>query len=440
MQRVSRVDVRVDGFDDCFGELAVLEVHEGRERGVSDRLARASPATDEVADRASAASPTPPPQQPSDPADATPSLAGLAERLGLALVVVSGGRLTYANQSAARLFGYPSASAMCALASAELLIAGAERRTFGRIAEELVARGKAPQLHVATAACADGRRIQVEILPCVTEWLGRPALGVAVLDLTGRRDADRLAKSELAELAHFDRICTLGQRSATIVHEIAQPLTALSMATGALHRLLEAREPDRTSAIRAAQMIDSQAKRMRDTLDRIRHFAAGNGRNRATPEAIEIGSVIDQAILITEPALRRAGVVSRVRCATEPGRLRVMADSVQLSQVLVNLLNNAADAIASSARETGTVTVRVRLLGPSVVVDVMDDGPGIPADQVRRIFEAFFSTKQSGMGVGLTVCRSIVESCGGRLLALRVPPGAGAVFRMRLPQHGGGHG
>lgn len=364
----------------------------------------------------------------------------LVEVAGIAIVVASRGKAVFANATAARLFGYRAADDILALERVDHLVCQTQRKRLNRVARDLLRNPSGHISYEATGVRADGTFVNLRVVLNSIGWEGASAICATLIDLTEREEAQTLAITRLAELAHFERVCSLGEMSAAIMHEVAQPLTALSLAAGACNRLLTRSKPNLAHAAQAASTMESQAKRMRETIDRIRQFAGGGAiRTQEHSEVLDVVMAVNQAFLLTAPTFRQAGVVRRMHLRCGADARQVFADPVQLSQVLVNLLLNAIDALVADGRTDGKVTVKIARARGRVIMEVADNGPGIPPERAEQIFAPFFSTKEKGMGIGLSVCRSIVESFGGALEVL-TPIRSGATFRVSLPPHGGSDG
>jgi PAS domain S-box-containing protein len=246
--------------------------------------------------------------------------------------------------------------------------------------------------------------------------------GVAfVVDLSERKRAE-------AELAHANRVATMGQLSASIAHEVNQPLAALLTNAETTVRWLARQPPNLEKAKLLIDRIIGDGKRAAGILSRIRDFSR---KAPARKEEIEINEAILEIMGLTRVALSEHSVSVKMRLSE--GLPHILGDRIQLQQVILNLIMNAIEAmnevsegsrallISTSEGESGGVLVAVR-----------DSGPGLPLANLARIFEAFYTTKSSGLGMGLSICRSIVDAHGGRLWAMPNKP-RGAVFCMMLP-------
>lgn len=241
-------------------------------------------------------------------------------------------------------------------------------------------------------------------------------------------DAARQAAMQ-AELARVARITTMGEMAASIAHEINQPLAAITNNANASLRWLGQDPPNIDRARAVLQNIVSEGERASAVIDSVRAMLAKSGQERMQ---IDVNELIREATSFLRADLRQHGVTLHTELATNLPR--ISAVRIQLQQVLINLFANALEAMASVDDGTRLLTVRSqRADGYGIVIAVEDTGAGIAPADVDRIFEAFFTTKPEGMGMGLSICRSIVEAHGGRITAAP-GPGRGSVFRINLPE------
>jgi PAS domain S-box-containing protein len=282
----------------------------------------------------------------------------------------------------------------------------------------------------------DGSRVPVLVGPAAFD--GSRDEGVAfVLDLTERKAAERnLLESEQRyresqmELAHVNRLTTMGQLTASIAHEVNQPIAAAITSADAGLSWLAAQPPDLKEARDAFDDIIKAGNQAGEVIRHIRALIKKVPERKASLDAIE---TILEAIDLTRSEMRRHGVLLRTELAR--GLPRVWGDRVQLQQVILNLIMNALEAMQA-------VTDRPRELvigshqddARQVVVTVRDCGVGVSGEDADRLFNAFFTTKASGMGMGLSICRSIIEAHGGRISVVN-NDGPGATFQFTLPLH-----
>jgi C4-dicarboxylate-specific signal transduction histidine kinase len=232
------------------------------------------------------------------------------------------------------------------------------------------------------------------------------------------------------DLAHVDRITTIGRLTASIVPEVTQPIAAIVTNAQAARHFLDRRPPDLDEVREALDGIVTEAYRASDVIYRIR------GLLKETPpkrERAEINGAIRDVLELMRGEATRNGVSVRTQFA-EPSPV-VQADRVQLQQVVLNLIINAVEAMSGmreGARELLICTEEAESNGALVAIG--DSGPGLDPKSADRLFEAFYTTKVQGMGIGLAICRSIIEAHGGRLWARANVP-CGAIFQFELPAH-----
>jgi two-component system sensor kinase FixL len=236
-------------------------------------------------------------------------------------------------------------------------------------------------------------------------------------------DAERLNDMQ-RRLAGVARLNAMGEIAATLAHELNQPLTAIASYAGAAQRLVE-REPGHPANVGdLLDKVTGQATRANEIISRIRSYVTKTELSLA-PQSLS--EMFEEALAI---ATAGAGRKVAVRRAFDPSADRVLADRVQAQQVMVNLIRNAVEAMAGAPRCELTIGGRV---GPTGFVEacVSDTGPGLPPELAERLFEPFVTGKSDGMGIGLSVSRSIVEAHGGAIRA-ETAPGGGAAFRFTL--------
>lgn len=242
-----------------------------------------------------------------------------------------------------------------------------------------------------------------------------------------RRSSEARLIARQAELAHFQRLNVGAEMASALAHELNQPLTAAMNYVQAGLRLIRAPAPDLE---RAAQVVEKgldQIERMGDTIHGLREFMRKGELNRSHNDVREMA---DEALRLTAAEANAAGIAIAVLCPS--GLAPVLVDRTQIVQVLVNLIRNAVQALAGYSRENPAIRVEARAGGGSIEVLVADNGPGLADDVLSRLFTPFVTTKVSGMGLGLSISKSIVEAQGGRLTAEN-QPGGGAAFRFTLP-------
>lgn len=253
---------------------------------------------------------------------------------------------------------------------------------------------------------------------------------------TERLNAEYEARQLRDRLAHVGRLSTLGEMAAGIAHEINQPLTAIASYAEACQRLIAAGTTDSKELMHAMKQAATQAHRAGEVIRRLRGFAKKRETQRQNVDVNELIKDVVELAKIDAPNPRSA-----IQLELAAGLPKINADPVQIQQVILNLIRNGADAVLAVPERNQTLIVRtIRTSGPDpehIRIEVTDNGTGVSEDVARQIFSPFFSTKPSGMGMGLSICRSIVASHGGKLSFENVPTG-GATFYVTLPIAMGG--
>jgi signal transduction histidine kinase len=249
-----------------------------------------------------------------------------------------------------------------------------------------------------------------------------------MVDITEHKHAeearDRLRQLE-ADLAHISRVSTMGELTASLAHEIKQPIGAAVTNAEACLRLLDRKQPDMSEAREAASEMTKDARRAADIIDRVRLLYQ---KGRPPLELVDVNEVVAEMLIMLRNQANRNSVTMRTELAE--GITRVMADRVQLQQVFMNLMLNGIEAMKD---EGGELSIRSQLNEDGqLLISVTDDGMGLPAERAAEIFNAFFTTKPQGTGLGLAITRSILESHGGRVWAA-ANSGRGTTFYFTLP-------
>jgi PAS domain S-box-containing protein len=267
--------------------------------------------------------------------------------------------------------------------------------------------------------------------------VGRPILGssgelvqfVGVsMDVTESKQAEQeheRLRQELANLAHLNRVSTVGELTASLAHEIKQPIGAAVTNADACVRLLDHDQPDLPEAREAALEMAKDARRAAEIIDRVRSLYQ---KGSSQLETIEVNELISEMVVMLQNEANRHSVTIRTDLAE--GLPKVMADRVQLQQVLLNLMLNGIEAIQDTI---GELSIKSQLAEDSqLLISITDTGVGLPTENAQQIFDPFFTTKSQGTGLGLAITRSIVDSHGGRIWA-SANSGRGATFSFTLP-------
>jgi len=246
-------------------------------------------------------------------------------------------------------------------------------------------------------------------------------------EITVREQAEAQAAAAARDLAHVSRLATAGELATSIAHELNQPLAAVVGSAQTARRLLNGQGHEALRELLDAIVV--QSDRAAGVIRSLRAFVL---KQRSSDELLSPDAVITDTLHLMRQELAVRGVTTRVVNELRPGA-RVRGDAVQLQQVLVNLLLNAADAMSSVPASNRRVTVLVRSDDAETVrISVFDTGNGLEQDALARVFEPFFTTKPGGLGLGLSLSHSIVESHSGRLWA-ESAPGKGSAFHILLP-------
>ena len=264
-------------------------------------------------------------------------------------------------------------------------------------------------------------------------WMLAWTLLVAVLTAGGlallRQRAERQRAEELLRLGRVGRLNTMGELAAGMAHELNQPLTALLANTQAASRLLDEDPPELPIARKAMAQAAEQARRASDVVGRLRR-AVERPAMAVQMVAVNLEEAVNNALYLLEPEFSRHQVLPKV--SLQQASPRVLADPVALEQVIHNLLTNALQALDRMPAMERQITLQLGTDGDCGVLKVIDTGPGIAADVLQRVFEPFFSTREGGLGLGLSLCETLASSMGGSLAASHNTP-RGAVFRLTLP-------
>ncbi|WFU73425.1 trifunctional serine/threonine-protein kinase/ATP-binding protein/sensor histidine kinase [Bradyrhizobium sp. CB2312] len=266
----------------------------------------------------------------------------------------------------------------------------------------------------------DGSRVPVLVGGATLDERGDTVVNF-VLDLTDRKRAE-------AELAHANRITTMGQLTASLAHEINQPIGAARVNAGTTARWLRQEPLNLEKARQSNDRTIKDVSRLAEIVNRIHDFSR---KSPARMEDLEINEVILEITTLAGAAMSEHGVLAKMRLSE--GLPRVVGDRVQLQQVVLNLIMNAVEAVSEVEDRPRELLISTDEEGSGgVLLKISDSGPGLPQADPERVFEAFYTTKASGLGMGLPICRSIVEAHGGRLWAIPNEP-CGAVFQIALP-------
>ena len=259
-------------------------------------------------------------------------------------------------------------------------------------------------------------------------WTALVSALLAVLMQLQRQRVERRRAEELLRLGQVARLNTLGELAAGMAHELNQPLTAVLANTQAAQRLLDEQPPETGTARNAMRQAVAQARRAAEVVGRLRTAVERPGSDRAT-QAVQLKEAVQRAFYLLEPECRRRGVSPELQALAPVG---VLADPVALEQVVHNLMMNALQALELVPQGQRRLLVSLRVAQGQGELVMADSGPGIAPEALPRLFEPFFSTRAGGLGLGLSLCETLVGAMGGSLSAANQAHG-GAMFTLRLP-------
>jgi two-component system sensor kinase FixL len=341
------------------------------------------------------------------------------------MVIDEKGSVRIYNKACERLFGYEAAEVIGH--SIKMLMPAPYHDEHDGYLKHYVSTGEKHIIGIGREV--QGRRKDGSVFPMnlsVGEGVIRGErifLGI-ITDISDRLSRERRILDLQSEMLHVSRLTDMGQVAAGLAHELNQPLTAILNYTNAGLDIADERGDDELKSVFGK--VAEQASRAGNIIRRLRAFIEKRGPNRTDED---ITRTIDEAIRLGQINAAERGI--KLRVLFEQGLPNVSIDRVQIQQVLINLMKNAAEAMDSSDRRELTVTIS-RVAPDLVQVSVADTGPGISDDMTEKLFQPFVTTKATGMGMGLSICRGIIEAHGGRLW-LESNPGGGATFRFNVP-------
>lgn len=336
-------------------------------------------------------------------------------------------RLFYAN-SAARAFIGPDASAAIGRPAPDLKTfeprLPVRLEDIRRVRDSQIGRTEEYRVSQATGQCDLETRIVPERPRGQTRF--DSAILVIARDVSQRKATELALRRAETDLAHALRVATVGELTASIAHEINQPLTGIVTNGEAGRRWLSAKPPNLSEGLHSVDRIIADGRRAAEIIDRI---VALVRRTDVERRAISVNDVINEAVAIAGAEIARANVT--IRLDLDKASPRVLGDRVQGQQVLLNLIRNALEAMATVDARDRLLTVSSRMDRDRVVIGVMDTGPGLNAEAAGKVFDAFYSTKPTGMGMGLSISRTIVRAQGGEIRVVPNPLG-GCLFELEL--------
>lgn len=259
--------------------------------------------------------------------------------------------------------------------------------------------------------------------PGETQFVG------ALMDITAAKQAETQRHQAQAQMAHVARVTSLGALSASIAHEVNQPLAAIVSHGEASLRWLNRDTPRLDEVESSIKYVIANGKRASEVVQRVRALTSKSERQISL---LKLNDLVEEVLPLVRNEVVRQRATLRLDLSAD--KSAIPGDPIRLQQVIINLVVNAVPAMATVEDRPRTVVVNSRMDDADhVLLDVQDAGPGIEPDHVAQIFEPFFTTKPGGMGMGLSICRSIIEAHGGQITVLSRAPEPGAIFRCILP-------
>ena len=275
----------------------------------------------------------------------------------------------------------------------------------------------------------DGTRFPIDLAVSEIRVPGATVFTGVVRDISARRRAEDEARRWNAELAHAARLSTIGELTSGIAHEINQPLTAMVNFAEACLRMLRSGKADTQKLEDALGQIADQGQRAGHIIRHMRRLARKGESERVQ---VDLGRLVRDVLGLFSRELHASGIA--LHLFLDEGLATVSCDRIQIEQVVLNLVRNAMDILEEESAHTRELTIRCRADSAATIeLTVEDTGEGFTADSGERMFETFFTTKPDGLGMGLSISRSIIEDHGGRLWA-SPRPGGGAIFHVILPR------
>jgi two-component system, LuxR family, sensor kinase FixL len=349
------------------------------------------------------------------------------ETINDAMVVIDErGTIEAFSPSAERMFGYASSEAIGR--NVKILMPSPYRERHDGYLSHYLETGERRIIgigRVVTGLRKDGTSFPMELSVGEVVLEGRRIFTGFARDLTARKSAERDITTLQAELTHVARVSEMGQMGATLAHELNQPLSAIVNYLQACRRLLQNQPASLSRVQEAIEKAAAQADRAGQVIRRLREFT----QRRETERRKEnLNTVVQEAVGLALIGAQSAGVVSHINL--DPNVPPVLIDNVQIQQVVLNLVRNAIEAMAQS--KDRVLKIDTRGVNAEALIRVTDTGSGLAPDMADKLFKPFQTTKSTGMGIGLSICRSIIEAHGGRIWAEKNPAG-GTIFSFTLP-------
>ncbi len=363
-------------------------------------------------------------------ADATPEWKALLDAAVDAIIVIDhAGRIETFNAAAEVIFGFSAEDVLGKNVS--LLMPEPYRSQHDDYIRNYLESGDAKIIGI-------GRDVQGKRRSGTTFPIGlsvgeiptgsQPKFVGIIQDITERKRSEEEVHQIRERLSQFGRLSTLGEMAAGLAHELNQPLAAIATYTQACQRLIESGKSDDDEILAALKKCDVQARRAGDVIRRLRHFVQKRELGR---QEVSCKKLIHDLAVLAEVDARNNRIPLTID--VDEGLPNVVVDAVQIQQVILNLIRNGIDAMSTMDQKDKGISVSVTMLkNGEIEIAVTDHGDGISEEAEKKIFQAFFTTKPTGLGLGLAICQSIVTSHGG-VLSFASNPSGGTTFRFSLP-------
>ena len=355
-------------------------------------------------------------------------LRSILETVPDALVIIDEhGIMSSFSAAAERLFGWSAAEAIGRNVSS--LMPEPYRQAHDGYLERYLTTGERRIIGIGRIVVGqrkDGSTFPMELAVGEARSGGRRFFTGFVRDLSERQETERRLQDLQTEFAHVSRLTAMGEMASSLAHELNQPLSAIASYVKGSERLLEAEEIDRERLRDALKRANEQALRAGEIIRRLRNFVSKGETDRA-PE--DLGRLVEEASLLSLVGAKEHGVRTSFDLGSR--RATVMVDKIQIQQVVLNLIRNAMEAMAGTPEKNLDVSVGPGERGMALV-RVTDTGSGLAPEVAANLFQPFMTTKTQGMGIGLSISRSIIEAHGGRIWAENRSQG-GCAFQFTLP-------
>lgn len=345
------------------------------------------------------------------------------------VIVNKEGQIEYANDMMEKLFGYTS-DELCDL-NVDSLVPGETRNHHSADREGFFAHGNVRPMGIEQELSAirkDGSAFPVEISLIPIDFPEKRVVLATVNDISARKRLEEENRKRSMELAHVARLNTLGEMASGLAHELNQPLTVISHNCETAISIEKSKDSPDLEIVEILNENNDSAQRAGEIIRGLRHLI------RKEPGDITLCD-LNSLIVSTEKLIRPEARAANVGIHFFPAQdlPKTVLDSIQMQQVLVNLCRNAIESISDAKTNRGLVTIRTQHIKPNtILVSVLDTGPGIAENVMKDLFQPFVTSKSKGMGLGLSICRSIVENLGGTLKC-ETEKNKGTTFHIRIP-------